>query len=183
MSPLFQSILVSIISVLFTKWVDSIWPSKELSKDYLHQTLHVRSEVNLAISTKKTLSEQINDRIFLSNGAYYFITMLMLYALLSLAYMFLYTSETYFNHPLQQSVLADFIREYGKNRNDLLSIVVAFLLYPLINFIARGPFKLIIAFLKSMSFTFTEANVQQIRMGTCVSLSILLALGIAYYVF
>ena len=181
MSPLFQSILVSIISVLFTKWVDSIWPSKELSKDYLHQTLHVRSEVNLAISTKKTLSEQINDRIFLSKGMYYFVTLMMLYALLTLAYLSLHTAESLFHHPLTPGILSDCIREHGKNRNDLLSLVVAFLLYPLINFISRGPFKLIIAFLKSMDFRFTEGNVQQIRMGACVAISTLLALGIIYY--
>lgn len=107
----------------------------------------------------------------------------MLYALLTLAYMFLYASETYFNHPLQQSTLSDFVREHGKNRNDFHSVFVVFLLYPLINFISRGPLKLIIAFLKKMNFTFTEANVQQIRMAACMSLSVLLALGIIYYAF
>lgn len=183
MSPFFQSILVSIISVIFTKWLDRIWPNKELSQDYLCQKLHVKFETNLAIQTKKTLSKQINDRIFLSNGAYYFVTVLMLYALLSLTYMFLHAAEIYFNHPLQQNILSDFIIEYGKNRNDLFSIVIAFLLYPFINCISRGPFKLIIAFLKSMNFRFTEGNVQQIRMGACVAISILLALGIIYYTF
>lgn len=182
MSAFFQSILASIISVLFSKWLDSIYPSKELSKEFLH-TLHIKSEANLAVSTKKTLSEQINDKIFLSNGAYYIVTLMMLYALLTLTYMFLCDSETYLNHPLQQNVLSDFIRELGKNRNDPFSIIIAFLIYPFINFLSRGPFKLIISVLKNMNFTFTKMNVQQIRMGTCVSLSALLVLSIIYCVF
>jgi len=182
MLPLFQSILVSIIGVIFSKWLDSIYPSKELSKEFLH-TLHIKSETNLAISTKKTLSEQINDRIFLSNGAYYVVTLMMLYALLTLTYMFLCASETYLNHPLQQNALSDFIRELGENRNDLFAVVIAFLIYPFINFFSRGPFKLIISALKVMNFTFTEMNIQQIRMGTCISLSALLILGIIYCVF
>lgn len=146
-------------------------------------TLHIKSEANLAISTKKTLSEQINDRIFLSKGAYYIVTLKRLYALLTLTYMFLCASETYLNHPLQQNALSDFRRDLGENRNELLSVVIAFLIYPFINFFSRGPFKLIISALKGMNFTFTEMNVQQIRMGTCVSLSALLVLGIIYYVF
>lgn len=182
MSALFISILASIVGVIFSKWVDSIYPSEGLSKEHL-RTLHIKSEVNLEISTKKTLSEQINDRIFLSNGAYYFVTLMMLYALLTLTYILLYASETYLNHPLQQNALSDFIRERGESRNDLLSVVIAFLIYPFINFFSRGPFNLIVSILKSMKFTFTETNVQQIRMGTCVSLSTLLILGIIYYVF
>ncbi|MDP3268528.1 MAG: hypothetical protein Q8M40_05705 [Legionella sp.] len=182
MSALFQSILASIISVMFSKWLDSIYPSKELSKQFL-RTLHIKSEINLAISTKKSLSEQINDRIFLSNWAYYVVTLMMLYALLTLTYLFLYASETYLNHSLQQSVLSDFIREYGKNKNELLSVLAAFFLYPLINILSRGPFKLIISVLRRMSFTFTEMNIQQIRMGVCMALSLLLALSLIYYVF
>lgn len=154
-----------------------------LVKSLLKNKLHIKSEVYVTISNKKTLFEQINDRIFLSNGTYYFLTFFMLYCLLALAYMFLYASETYFNHPLQQDVLSDFVREYGKNRNNLLSVIIAFLLYPLINFISRGVFKLIISFLKSFNFTFTDMNVQQIRMGTCASLAMLLALSIVYCLF
>lgn len=182
MSAFFQSTLATIIGVIFSKWLDSIYPSKELSKKFMH-TLLIKSEANLTISTKKTLYEQINDRIFLSNGAYYVVTLMMLYALLTLTYMFLYFSETYLNHPLQQNALSDFIREFGKNRNDLLSVVIAFLIYPLINFFSRAPFKLIVSALKNMNFTFTETNVQQIRMGTCIALSALLVPGIIYCVF
>ncbi|MGQ3890773.1 hypothetical protein [Legionella sp. CNM-4043-24] len=182
MSAFFQNILASVISVIFSKWLDRVYPGKELSKEFLH-TLHIKSEANLAISTKKTLSEQINDRIFLSKGAYYIVTIMMLYAFLTLAYMFLCASETYLNHPLQQNALSDFIRDLGENINELHSVVIAFLIYPFINFFSRGPFKLIISALKGMNFTFTEMNVQQIRMGTCVSLSALLVLGIIYYVF
>lgn len=176
MSAFFQS------NVIFSKWLDSIYPSKELSKEFLH-TLHIKSEANLAISTKKTLSEQINDRIFLSSGAYYVVTLMMLYALLTRTYMFFCASEMYLNHPLQQNALSDFIRKLGENRNELFTVVIAFLIYPFINFFSRVPFKLIISALKSMSFMFTEMNVQQIRIGTCVSLSALLVLGIIYCVF
>ncbi|MFT4059097.1 MAG: hypothetical protein QM652_06060 [Legionella sp.] len=88
---------------------------------------------------------------------------------------------------LFQSILASIISvlfsKWLDNRNDLLSIAIAFLMYPFINFFSRVPFKLIISVLKSMKFTFTEMNVQQIRMGTCVSLSALLVLGIIYCVF
>ncbi|OJX94546.1 MAG: hypothetical protein BGO90_11850 [Legionella sp. 40-6] len=182
MSAFFQSILSSIISIIFAKSLDSIYPSKELSKEFFH-TLNIKSEANLTVSTKKTLSKQINDRIFLSNGTYYIVTLMMLYALLTLTYLLLYASETHLNHPLQQSVLSDFIREYGKNKNELLSVAVAFFLYPLINFLSRGLFKLIISVLRRMNFTFTAMNVQQIRMGVCMTLSLLLALSLIYYVF
>lgn len=30
MSELFQNILASIVGVIFAKWVDGMWPSKEL---------------------------------------------------------------------------------------------------------------------------------------------------------
>lgn len=178
-----QSILASVVGVIFAKWVDSIWPSKEPSITSFNNTLHVISQVNVSISNKKTLSEQINDRIFLSNGMYYFLTFIMLYCLLALAYMILFASETYFNYPLQQNFISDFARDYGENRSNLLSIIISFLLYPLINFISRGVFKVIIYFLKSLNFTFTDMNVQQIRMGTCVFLATLLALGVVIFSF
>jgi hypothetical protein len=90
MSKLLHTIFFSII---FAKWINGILPLKELLKDDMLMP-HALSEANLTISTKRTLSEQINDSI-LSNRTYYVAMLIIAYTLS------VYAFATYLNHFLQ----------------------------------------------------------------------------------
>lgn len=176
MQNIILQLFVAFMSVLFARWLDDVWPRTQLKE----QLIKIHSEVKVA-EKPKTLSEQINERIFQSKWTYYILTIMWLYCLLAFSGYYLLYRTQILHLPIQNSWMTGIIFEYTKGGVSLISLLVTFLVYPIVNFFTTRIFSLIIRLLVGMNLNFTNGNVQQIRMGTSMGLSITIAVFLALY--
>lgn len=176
---IFIGLIVSLISLMFTRWLDRLWTRDTTN----HHVLKVSSEIHVLNTTKQSLSEQINERIFISNWAYYFLTMIFLYCIVALSGIFIFYYAKYSNHPIQDNLLSRIALDYFRQGITPITVVFTLFLYPIVNFVSSRISDLIIQRLKIMSFNFSNAVAQQIRMGTSMLISIVLAISFAYYIY
>lgn len=176
MQDIILQLFVAFMSVLFARWLDELWPRSQLKE----QLIKIQSEVKVA-EKPKTLSEQINERVFLSKWTYYILTIMWLYCLLALSGFYLVYRSQILHLSIQDSWMTGIIFEYTKGGISPISLLVTFLVYPIVNFFTTRIFSLIIRSLVGMNFDFTNSNVQQIRMGTSMGLSIIIAIYLALH--
>ncbi|HAU1200068.1 TPA: hypothetical protein JBI22_02265 [Legionella pneumophila] len=179
MLEMLQQIFVALVSVVFAKWLDKIWTGEKSSQ----HLLKISSEINILNTKKQSLGEQINERVFLSNWTYYFVTMIWLYCILALGCMSIFYYSKYIHHPIQDNFLSQFASEYVRGGVTPISVMFTFFLYPIVNFVSSRIFELVIQGLKILSFSFSRSEVQQIRMGTTMLISITLSVSLAYYIY
>ncbi|WP_133139395.1 hypothetical protein [Legionella genomosp. 1] len=179
MLEMIQQIFVALISVVFAKWLDKMLDGQKSSQ----HLLKISSEINILNPHKQSLGEQINERVFLSNWTYYFVTMILLYCILALGCILVFYYSKFINHPIQDNFMSQLALEYVRGRITLISVTVTFFLYPIVNFVSSRIFKLVIKILKIKSLSFSRAEVQQIRMGTTMALSIGLSIALMYCIY
>ncbi|HAT1994498.1 hypothetical protein SCO11_15065 [Legionella pneumophila serogroup 1] len=179
MIEMIQQIFVALISVIFAKWLDKMWDGGKSSQ----LLLKISSEINILNTKKQSLGEQINERVFLSNWIYYVVTMIWLYCILALGCVFIFYYSKYINHPIQDNYVSQLAFEYVRGRVSPISVIFTFFLYPIVNFVSSRIFELVIKILKIMSFSFSRSEVQQIRMGTTMIISMILSVFLVYYLF
>lgn len=179
MSEMIQQIFIALISVIFAKWLDKMWDGGKSSQ----HLLMISSEINILNTKKPSLGEQINERVFLSNWTYYVITMIWLYCILALGFIFIFYYSKYINHPIQDNYVSKLAFEYVRGRISPVSVIFTFFLYPIVNFVSTRIFEWVIKILKDMSFSFSRSEVQQIRMVTIMTISMILSVSLAYYLF
>lgn len=176
MQDIILQLFVAFMGVLFARWLDELWPRTQLRE----QLIKIQSEVKVS-EKPKTLGEQINERVFLSKWTYYILTIVWLYCFLSLSGYYLIYRSQILHLSIKDNWMTGIIFEYTKNGISPISLLVTFLVYPIVNFFTTRIFSLIIRSLVSMNFNFTNSNVQQIRMGTSMGLSIVIAVYLAFY--
>jgi len=176
MQNIILQLFVAFMSVLFARWLDDVWPRTQLRE----QLIKIQSEVKIS-EKPKTLSEQINERVFQSKWTYYLLTIMWLYCLLAFSGYYLVYRSKILHLPIQDNWMTGIIFEYTTNGISPISLLVTFLLYPIVNFFTTRIFSLIIRSLVGMNFSFTNSNVQQIRMGTSMGLSIIIAVYLALH--
>ncbi|KTD50492.1 hypothetical protein Lqui_1817 [Legionella quinlivanii] len=179
MLEMLQQIFVALVSVVFAKWLDKIWTG-EKSSEHL---LKISSEINILNTKKQSLGEQINERVFLSNWTYYFVTMIWLYCILALGCMSIFYYSKYIHHPIQDNFISQLAYEYIRDGVTPISVMFTFFLYPIVNFVSSRIFELVIQSLKILSFSFSRSEVQQIRMGTTMLISLTLSVSLVYYIY
>ncbi|OCH97970.1 hypothetical protein A8135_01745 [Legionella jamestowniensis] len=181
MLQLIQNILMAVIggisSAVAAKWLDSIWTKRKAKHDTLPTSLE-----NTIDTKKQSFYKQINERVFLSQWTYYYVTMLWFYCTLALSYIIVFYYSKYTHHPIQDNFLSNVAFEYVRGTVTPSSVIFIVLLYPIVNSVSIIV-ELVMRILKKMNVSFSKSTVQQIRMMTTMIASVVLSIFLAYSIY
>ncbi len=136
----------------------------------------------ISLENTKSIYKQINERVFLSQWTYYYVTILWLYCILTFSYTLIFYYSKYTHHSIQDNFISHVAFDYVRGTITPCSVLFIVVLYRIVNS-ASIIVELVLKILKKINFNLSKSTEQQMRMRITMFASLVLSLGLSYVIY